>query len=40
VKRGRLLEEVKRGLMHFTITVRKPAGDGKADSSEGVILVY
>jgi len=32
------LEEVKRGLVHFTITVKQPDGDAKADSSEGVII--
>ena len=40
MKRGRALEEVKCGLMPFTITVKKPAGNGKADSSEAVILAY
>ena len=32
------LEEVKRGLVRFTITAERPDGGGKADSSEGVII--
>ena len=32
------LEEVKRGLVRFTITAKQPDGDGKADGSEGVII--
>ena len=32
------LEEVKRGLVHFTLTANQPEGNGKADGSEGVII--
>lgn len=32
------LEEVKRGLVPFTITVAQPDGKGKPDDSEGVII--
>ncbi len=32
------LEEVKRGLVRFTLTVKQPDGNGKADSREEVIL--
>lgn len=32
------LEEVKQGLVRFTITAAQPDGNGKADSPEGVLL--
>ena len=32
------LEEVKRGLVPFTITVAQPDGSVKAESGEGVLL--
>jgi DNA-directed RNA polymerase omega subunit len=32
------LEEVRRGLVPFTITSAQPDGEGKADGGEGVIL--
>ena len=32
------LEEVKRGLVPFTLTVAPPDGKGKVEDSEGVII--
>ena len=32
------LEEVKRGLVPFTLIAKQPDGNGKADNTEGVII--